>query len=64
MTMICPESQSNGLEKKVPYTWLYMDAFKGKFYFHISLLNYKLNYKLHTSTKFLNFSLQNGMSMV
>ena len=24
MTMFCPEYQSNELELKVPYTWLYM----------------------------------------
>ena len=64
MGMINPEYKSNGLEKKVPYTWLYMGVFQSNIYLNVSLLNYKLNYKIHISTKFLYFSLQKFMSLV
>ena len=41
-----------------------MGVFLVNIYFRIQLLNYKDNYKIHTSTKYLYLSLQNGIFKV
>ena len=47
--MICSEYQINGLDKKVPYTCLYMGVFQGNIYkntYNKNIQNFKMNYNL------------------
>ena len=53
MTMIYPEYRSNGLEKKIPYTWLHMGVFsehKKKFKVSKIISSHILNYYVYQVT--------------